>query len=119
MNTDESRPVVHRNVITVRGATIDGLHQGLLAAAQTQSEISDAGRELVVKVFADIRESVSTPGLELWPELTGKETIGDLLVFVTTLRSLYFAFLSPEELEEFRASSDFNLKKLHDERVGR
>jgi hypothetical protein len=55
-------------------------------------------------------------GVEEWPELNDDVPLGDLLVYAGTLRSVFFSFLTPDQMEEYRKTSVFKLAEFDRER---
>lgn len=107
---------IRRNSITLRAATLEGLCQGLLAAAQSGQQVSTLTKAMAKSLDSEVRKYTHDCGVEDWPLLKGDETLGDLIVYAFTVRSIYFAFLTPDELEEARHSSAFRLEALAKDR---
>jgi len=109
MSEERGKIIINRSSITTNAAAIDGLYHGLVAASQTGAPVSAVTLQLVRAISSRVTETTVNIGFEHWPTLPDDAAIGDLVVFAATLRSIYFSFLSPEETEEYRQSSAFNL----------
>lgn len=120
MNAMDKRPstVIVRDRITTVAASVDGFSEGVTMAAQCGQASSPLAVSLFRVLLGHVKAITSNVGLEEWPELSSDATLADLVVASRTLRSLFFSFLTPEQLKEYReTTSAFRMAEFNRQRT--
>ena len=103
---------VHRSGVTLTASLLDGFCRGLLFAAQTGQTVGETTRQLAAKLRKDALTDWEGRFTQDLPNFGAESTLGDFLVLAETLKAAAFAFLNPDEFEEVRKGSAFNLAEL-------